>query len=144
VGETAFVLGLHDRAFTFRVLGGAVEPLGDAPVHFDELLSPSGKRGLRGMSSGQVRGHSMLVGSIEYRWLLSPFFDAELFVDYGGAFDRGFDHFGTDRMSPSFGVGLQSFTVNKGAYWKADPIMGAQLAYSPDDGALRLFFTTDL
>ena len=60
-----------------------VEPLGDAPIPFEELITPSGQAGMRGFPEGRFRGESGLVGTVEYRWYISSYLDASLFTDVG-------------------------------------------------------------
>lgn len=133
VADARLVLDLSDRALIVRVNAGLVRPLGDAPVPFEELMSPSGTEGLRGLSSGRLRGHSQVLGSLEYRWLLAPYLDAALFVDQGGAFDRGFTGLSLDRMIPSYGFGLRIHEI-RGDYWNAAPLVRLQVAHAPGEG----------
>jgi hypothetical protein len=134
VADARLVVAPSDHALIARVNAGVVRPLGDAPVPFEELMSPSGTDGLRGLSSGRLRGHSQLLGSLEYRWLLSPYLDAALFVDQGGAFDRGFSGLSLDRMIPSYGFGLRFHEI-RGDYWNASPILRIQVAHAPGEGS---------
>jgi hypothetical protein len=133
VADAQLVVDLSDRALIARVDAGLVRPLGDAPVPFEELMSPSGTDGMRGLSSGRLRGHSQLFGSLEYRWLLSPYLDAAVFVDQGGAFDRGFGGLSLDRMIPSYGFGLRIHEI-RGDYWNAAPLVRLQVAHAPGEG----------
>jgi hypothetical protein len=134
VADARFVVELSDRALIARVNAGVVRPLGDAHVPFEELMSPSGTEGLRGFSSGRLRGHSQLLGSLEYRWLVAPYLDAALFVDQGGAFDRGFAGVSLDRMIPSYGFGLRIHEI-RGDYWNAAPLVRLQVAHAPGEVA---------
>ena len=44
---------------------------GCAPIPFDEMISPCGALGIRGLPDGLLRDRSGLVGTAEYRWLIS-------------------------------------------------------------------------
>jgi hypothetical protein len=122
---------------------GLVEPLGDAPVPFDELMSPGGSRGIRAVPGGRLRGHSMMIGSAEYRWLLGSWIDAGVFVDVGGAFGRHFEDFSTDRLVPGGGIALRYVRhESRFYYWRAVPVAGFQLAWGPQDGFRLLFSVT--
>ncbi len=88
---------------------------------------------MRGLSSGRLRGHSQVFGSLEYRWLVAPYLDAALFVDHGGAFERGFEGLSLDRMIPSYGFGLRIHEI-RGDYWNAAPLVRMQVAHAPGEG----------
>jgi hypothetical protein len=133
VADARLVLDLSDRALIMRANAGLVKPMRDAPVPFEELMSPGGTDGLRGVSWGRLRDHSQLFGSLEYRWLVAPYLDAALFVDHGGVFDRGFAGVSLDRMIPSYGFGLRIHEI-RGDYWNADPILRLQIAHAPGEG----------
>ena len=45
-------------ALFLRLRGEAVDPVGEAPVPFDELITPAGATGLRGFPEGRLRGRS--------------------------------------------------------------------------------------
>ncbi len=134
--DARVVLDLSDRALILRANVGLVSPLGDAPVPFDQLMSPSGD-GLRGLATGRLRGHSQLFASVEYRWLLAPYLDASLFVDRGGAFERGFEGVSYANMIPSYGLGLRLHRI-RGDHWNAAPLLRIQVAHAPGEGTRLL------
>ena len=138
-GDAVVSIGGLDRALLLRLQAGNVEPLGSAPVPFDELMSPSGWDGIRGFPKGRFRGPSGLVGSAEYRWLISFNLDASLFVDAGTVAGERFAELGDARLFPSVGVGLRVHQ-RVAPHWNAVPDTGAQLAYAPG-GGLRLLLT---
>jgi outer membrane protein assembly factor BamA len=114
-----------------------IEPLGDTPVPFHQLLVASGDDGVRGLPSGRLRGSTRLVTTAEYRWLIAPSLDASLFFDWGGAFDRRFEGFTIDRMRPSVGVGLRAFS-GLDRSWLRRLAGGLELAWAPGDGVRLL------
>jgi hypothetical protein len=134
VADARLVLDLHDRALILRLNGGVVARLGDAPIPFEELLSPTGTDGLRGMSYGRLRGESQLFGVLEYRWLVAPYVDAALFVEDGGAFGPGFEGLSLSRMIPGYGFGLRIHQI-RGDYWNAASLVWMQIGHSPGEGA---------
>jgi hypothetical protein len=134
VADLRVLLDLGDQALILRLNGGHVTALGDAPVPFEELLSPTGNQGLRGMSSGRLRGESQLFAVAEYRWLVAPYLDASLFVEDGGAFGPGFDGLSLSRMIPGYGVGLRVHQI-RGDYWNARPLFWMQVGHSPGEGS---------
>jgi hypothetical protein len=128
------VAAFGDRTLALHLRAGIVDPLGDAPVPFDELLSPSGSGGMRGLPRGRLRGRSEAVVTAEYRWLLAPWLDAVLFVDRGNAFAKRFTNASLAHTFTSFGLALQAVDLDKPAYWRSPPLYGVQLAITPDDG----------
>ena len=81
--ETVAGFGGNDRLFLLRARATMVERLGAAPIPFEELVVPSGMIDMRGFPDGRLRDASGLVGSAEYRWYISAYLDATLFVDVG-------------------------------------------------------------
>jgi hypothetical protein len=120
-------LGLHLRA-------GLVEPLGAAPVPFEELLSPTGQDGLRALPLGRLRGRSEVVATVEYRWLLAAWLDAILFADRGNVFGARFADLSLERTFTSVGLGLVAFDLDEAAYWRSPPRYGVQFAVASDGG----------
>ncbi len=131
--ETVLAIGAVNRTFLLRGRAAMVEQLGDAPVPFEELVSPSGQAGMRGFAEGRLRGESGLVGTAEYRWYISSYLDASLFTDLGTVAGRGFSGIVWDRWFPTFGLGFRLFKT-QGPYWEATARSGFQLAYAPDGG----------
>jgi len=137
-GESVLALGGSDRVLLLRAWGAMVEPLGDAPVPFEELVSPSGSAGMRGFPEGRFRDRSGLVGTAEYRWFNAFNLDASLFADVGTVAGRAFSDLRWDRWYPSFGAGLR-LSSPVGPYWMATPGTGLQVAYAPGNGFRALF-----
>jgi hypothetical protein len=105
-----------------------LEPLG-APVPFDELLSAAGPDEVRGMAPGTMRGHSRLIGSLEYQWIPAHRLEVTAFVDHGGAFGKRFDGLSWAGFEPSLGAAVRWSEVR------------LQLAWGPGDGTQLLFGT---
>ncbi len=136
-------LALGEREIDLCGRAGLVEPLGDAPVPFEELMEPGGTDGLRGISEGRLRGHSKLVGSLEYRWLLGSWIDASVFTELGGAFGPGFEDLSTDGLIPDVGLAVRYVRHDsRHYYWRGVPTTGLQLAWAPDEGIHLLFSVT--
>jgi hypothetical protein len=123
-----------DRSLELHVRGGLVEPLGSAPIPFEELLSPSGLQGLRGVARGRLRGPSELIATLEYRWLLSPALDAILFVDRGNAFGRRFEGLSWSGTFTTAGVGVVMLSHQSVDLRASVPVVTLQLAFERDDG----------
>ena len=77
-----------------------------------------------------------LVGSAEYRWYISAYLDATLFVDVGTVAGPRFAGFDASRWFPSYGLGFRYYQP-QGAHWEAHATDGIQIAYAPE-GGLRL------
>jgi len=132
-GEIVGAIGGSDKVFLLRARGMFVEKLGSAPVPFEALVTPSGRAGMRGFPDGRFRGESGLVGSAEYRWYLSAYLDAALFVDVGTVAGPRFSRIDWDRWFPSVGVGFR-YHKPKQRYWESPVLDGLQIAYAPDAG----------
>ena len=139
-GEGILAVGGVNRMLIVRGRAAMVRRLGDAPIPFDELISPSGDAGMRGFPDGRFRGQSGLVGTVEYRWYVTWYLDATLFTDVGTVAGPAFSDIDWNRWFPSFGIGFRLFKVPAGAYWDAVARDEIQFAYAPDNG-LRILFT---
>jgi hypothetical protein len=137
--ETVAGIGGNDRLFLVRARAKMVERLGAAPIPFEELVVPSGMIDMRGFPDGRLRDASGLVGSAEYRWYISAYLDATLFVDVGTVAGPRFAGFDGTRWFPSYGLGFRYYQP-QGAHWEARAVDGIQIAYAPE-GGLRLLLT---
>lgn len=132
-GQVVGAVGGDDRVVLLRLRAAMVERLGAAPIPFDELIIPSGLTEMRGFPDGRLRGHSALVGSTEYRWYISSYLDATLFVDVGTVAGPKFSQVDWTRLFPSFGLGFRLYAP-QGTYWEAPAVDGIQIAYAPEEG----------
>jgi hypothetical protein len=140
--ETVLALGGRDRALILRGVAAVVEPLGSGFVPFDDLISPSGATGMRGFPVGRFRDRSGIVGTVEWRWLVSSLVDASLFTDAGTVAGPWFAGLRWGNVFPSFGAGLRLFKLEDPRYWKAEPpLFGIQIAYAPEEPSVRLLLT---
>ena len=103
-----------------------VERLSAAPIPFEELVIPSGMIDMRGFPDGRLRDASGLVGSAEYRWYISAYLDATLFVDVGTVAGPRFAGFDGTRWFPSYGAGLPLLPAS------GRPLGGARGRRHPD------------
>ncbi|MCG5054158.1 MAG: hypothetical protein KA712_14435 [Myxococcales bacterium] len=129
------VLTFGHHGLDLRVQAGALWRLGTAPIPFEELLSPSGPRGLRGLRSGRLRGPTALVATVQYRWLLAPWMDALLFVDKGNAFRENFENLSWAQTFTSYGLSFQLVerARSEGAERNV-PSLAFTWAYTPGEG----------
>jgi hypothetical protein len=135
-------LDLTDRAVGVRLRAALVEPLGDDPVPFINLAQASGRYGIRGLRTGRLRGNTAFVGSVFYRYLLTPNIDLMLFADYGGAFGSWFDGFTADHLIDSYGASLWLYNT-KGRYFQGAYLARIEAAWAPGEGA-RIVLVTHL
>ena len=134
--EAVGAIGGDDRLFLVRARATMVERLGAAPIPFEELVVPSGVIDMRGFPDGRLRDASGVVGSAEYRWYISAYLDATLFVDVGTVAGPRFAGFDGTRWFPSYGLGFRYYQP-QGPHWEARAVDGIQIAYAPE-GGLRL------
>jgi hypothetical protein len=60
-------IGGSDRVLLLKYVAAVVEPLGPAPVPFDELISPRGALGIRGLRDGFLRDRSGT--GLQFAWV---------------------------------------------------------------------------
>jgi hypothetical protein len=136
-------IGGIDRTLLLRFAAAVVEPLGREPVPFDDLISPTGSMGIRGLPDGLLRDRSGLVGTAEYRWLISSAIDATVFVDEGAVAGRWFAGLQGEDFHTSVGSGLRFYGRGSPRYWDEAPSQGVQIAYAPGR-SVRLLLTAAL
>ena len=139
--ETLVALGGRDRALILRGQAAVVEPLGGSVIPFDELVSPTGAAGMRGFPLGRFRDRSGIVGTLEWRWLVTSSIDASLFTDAGTVAGPWFEGLRFENVFPSFGAGLRFFNLKDARYWTAEPGFGIQVAYAPAGTGVRLLLS---
>jgi len=140
-GVAAF--GGVDRTLLLRFAAAVVEPVGRAPVPFDDLISPTGGMWIRGLPDGLLRDRSGLVGTAEYRWLISSAIDATLFVDEGAVAGPWFGGLEGEDFHTSIGAGLRIYGGTLPRYWDETAHQGVQIAYAPGR-SVRLLLTAAL
>ena len=122
-------IGGIDRVLLLRLAGAAVEPIGSAPVPFDDLVSPTGVLWMRGLPEGLLRDRSGAVATLEYRWLISSALDASLFVDEGATAGAWFAGLAPGDFRTSVGLGLRMHRPGP-RDWEDRLEQGVQVAYS--------------
>jgi hypothetical protein len=134
-GSLVGVLDLwqRSRVLLVGVRAELLEPFGNYPVPFSELIVLGGPDDFRGFRPGRFRNFSSLLFAFEYRWPIWMWMDAELFTEYGGTFGRGFEGFQLGRMRPDVGAGVRLRSTS-------DFYLRAQVAYGWGDG-FQLFLS---
>jgi outer membrane protein assembly factor BamA len=111
--EAALDVWQRSRVLVVRVLTDLLLPTSSAIVPFSELVVIGGHDDLRGARPGRYRDFSSLLMSLEYRWPIWMWMDAQLFADYGGTFGEHFAGFSTRELVPAVGVGLRVRTLSR-------------------------------
>jgi hypothetical protein len=142
--RTAFdavtAIGGGDRVLLLRFTGAVVQPVGNAPVPFDEMISPTGGLWNRGLIDGLIRDRSGVAGTAEYRWLISSALDAALFIDESAVAGAWFAGLAPDSFRASVGAGLRFYRRGFPRYWDDSLQNGIQVAFSRGQG-VRLLLT---
>jgi len=132
--DAVTAIGGVDRVLFLRVAAAVVQPVGHAPVPFDEMISPTGGMWNRGLPDGLLRDRSGVAGTAEYRWLISSVMDAALFVDESAVASAWFAGLAPEDFRTSVGVGVRYYRRGSARYWDSPLQRGLQLAYSRGQG----------
>jgi hypothetical protein len=134
IGSAGYAFNLRDRVLFFRVMAGFQNQFTDVPIPFTYLLSPAGSNGIRGLPDGIVRASRVLVGSIEYHWLLNSWLDGMLMGDVGGGWPMGTHPF-AGQAAGSIGLGIRAYGAT-GPYRARTPAGEAYLAWAVGQGVV--------
>ena len=109
-GEAAGFWDFSDlnHVLSMRLYAEGIETIGEAEIPFTELILLGGNERMRGFLLGRFRGESAVVATIDYRYPVWSLLDANLFLSFGGAFDKRFKDFRWDRLFMSWGLGLRT------------------------------------
>ena len=133
LGVVIGALGGIDRQLLLRLQAAMVQPLNDAPIPFDELISPTGNLGLRGYPDGRLRGESGAVASLEYRYYIAQVVDASVFTDVGTVAGPAFNGLFQNHWFPDVGLGLRFYSAEV-PHREAVTRGGVQVTWAPDAG----------
>jgi hypothetical protein len=94
------------RILTIGLTALFVDPLGNQPVAFTELVTLGGAEPFAGFYTGFLRDRSALVASVGWHWPVFAFLEGVAAVSFGNVFDAHLDNFRFDllRMSAELGV----------------------------------------
>ena len=99
-----------NHVLALRFYAELLERVGDTDVPFTERISLGGNEHLRGFLEGRLRGDSAMVATLDYRYPIWSFLDANLFVSVGNAFLGRFDDLHVKRMVMNWGLALRTNT----------------------------------
>ncbi|MBI2895586.1 MAG: BamA/TamA family outer membrane protein [Deltaproteobacteria bacterium] len=103
VTGTRRVLGLNVEADT-------IESLGAQPVPLSYMLALGGTESMRGFYLGRFVGPSALTATLDYRWPIASFLDAELFAGVGNVFAERWEDFEIDELAGHGGLAIRTNT----------------------------------
>ena len=111
-GEAAGFLDLSgiNHVVALRLYTELLESIGDVPVPVTERISLGGAEYMRGFLQGWLRGDSALVLTLDYRYPIWTFLDANLFASIGNVFNGRFEDIHIERMMMCWGIGLRTNT----------------------------------
>jgi len=140
VFDAVTAIGGVDRVLFLRFAAAVVQPVGHAPVPFDEMISPTGALWNRGLPDGLLRDRSGVAGTAEYRWLISSAIDASLFVDESAVASAWFAGLAPEDFRTSVGVGVRYYRPGSARYWDYPLQQGVQIAFARQQG-IRVLLT---
>lgn len=111
-GEVSLFLDVTGtrRVFGLNATADAVEPVGEDPVPATALVGLGGLETMRAFYEGRFLGYSAATASLEYRWPVASFIDAELFASVGNVYGKRFRGFDFEKMAGSGGLALRTNT----------------------------------
>jgi hypothetical protein len=98
----------YNHALGARVHTHFTEKLGSNPVPFTELANLGGPELMRGFLAGRFVGASALEATLQYRYPIWSFADAEIFSSAGNAFDGHLGGFALSRLFLCWGLSVRT------------------------------------
>jgi hypothetical protein len=105
--EGVLDLWRRSHVLVLRGYSAMLFPAGSELVPFSEFPVLATPDLFRGARWGRYRDYSTLLFTAEYRWPVWMWLDAAVFVDYGGAFGKGYGGFDLSAMVPAVGASLR-------------------------------------
>jgi hypothetical protein len=93
-----------------------VDPLGNQPVAFTNLVTLGGTEPFAGFYPGSLRDRSALVAQIGWHWPVFAFVDGVAAVSFGNVFDAHLENFRFDLLRMSAEIGIKTGGVLPGAF----------------------------
>lgn len=109
-GSLAGFLDLADsgRVLSLSVSAQLVDPIGERPVPFTELVSLGGAGLMPGFRDGRLRDRSALVATLRYSWPVWIWLNGSLQAATGNVFGARFDGLRAGRARLSAAIGVES------------------------------------
>jgi hypothetical protein len=103
----------YNRYMVFRTAAQNVDPLSERNIPFYYLSEIGQWNTIRGFSRSRFRDRDLLLGSVEYRWPLTPYFlHALIFVDAGKVSGDIFDSITENNFEITYGIGILGWYQN--------------------------------
>jgi len=99
-----------NHVVALRLYAEMLETIGDSVVPVTERITLGGAEHMRGFLDGWLRGDSALVLTLDYRYPVWTFLDANLFVSFGNVFNGRYEEIQIKKMMMCWGIGLRSNT----------------------------------
>ncbi|HSI05551.1 MAG TPA: BamA/TamA family outer membrane protein, partial [Myxococcota bacterium] len=102
------VTGHRRRVFAARLYVELLERGRNHDVPFMELINLGGPEVMRGFLRARFQGESATVATIDYRWPIWSFLDANLFYEMGNVWDRHLANFDVKKLRGGYGLALRT------------------------------------
>jgi hypothetical protein len=96
------------RVLSLALTASLVDPIGDRPVPFTQLVAPGGGRSLPGLRSGRLYDRSAMVAMLRYSWPIWLAFNGSLQAGLGNVFGPHFEGIRPGRVRVSTAIGLET------------------------------------
>ncbi len=125
------VSGHRRRVIGARLYVELLERARGRDVPFMELVNLGGPEVMRGFLRARFQGDSATVATIDYRWPIWSFLDANLFYEMGNVWDRHLSNFDVRKLRGSYGLAMRTNTSRDASFqllvavgtktWSAEP-----------------------
>jgi hypothetical protein len=101
-------LNVRGRALSLALSAILVDPRGDRPVPFTQLVAVGGGRAMAGFRSGRLYDRSAVMAVLRYSWPVWLSLNGSLQAGVGNVFGAHFDGFRAGRARASLAFGLET------------------------------------
>ncbi len=112
--EGSFDVTGKGRVLSLGVTALFVDPLGNQPVAFTQLVTLGGSEPFAGFYPGFLRDRSALVAQVGWHWPVFAFVEGVAAVSFGNVFDAHLDNFRFDLLRMSAELGIRTSGVLPG------------------------------
>ncbi len=127
------VTGHRRRVIGARLYVELLERPRNRDVPFTELVLLGGPELMRGFLRGRFQGDSATVATIDYRWPIWSFLDANLFYEMGNVWDRHLANFDIQKMRGGYGLALRTNTSRDASFQLLIAAGTKQWSLAPDE-----------
>jgi hypothetical protein len=105
-------LDQHRHVVSLSVATQFVDPLGDSPIPFTELVSLGGDGPMRGYFPRRMLGRSAAAAALHYVWPIAPWLGGNIEAALGNVFDEHLEGFRPELLRFSGDVGISTIGVS--------------------------------